>query len=181
MTTMPDTQRAYPRTSMFVLASMAATSVSGPIKIRNMSAGGALIEGAALPPVGEHLSLARGTLSVAGMIVWREGGRAGLRFDHHVEVGAWLPAGARQQQVDQTFHELKSGLPLTAPPATPDGTAPITVADLLEAAKALDLLADALAEDARVIVSHSTKLQALDIAAQLLRRCAKSVKDRHEA
>lgn len=158
---------------MFVLASMAAASVSGPIKIRNMSPSGALIEGVALPHVGEHLSLGRGELSAAGTIVWREGGRAGLRFDHFVEVGAWLPAGSRQQQVDQTFHELKNGLAPTAPqPPAPVGTSPVGKADLLEAASALDALADALAEDARVIAGHSTKLQALDVAAQLLRRCA---------
>ena len=30
---------------MFVLATMAAPTVSGPVKIRNMSVGGALIEG----------------------------------------------------------------------------------------------------------------------------------------
>src|SRR5690606_3580418 len=167
-------QRAHPRTSMFVLASMIGASVSGPIKIRNMSPGGALIEGAALPHVGEHLSLGRGELSAAGTIVWRDGGRAGLRFDHYVEVAAWLPAGSRQQQqVDQTFHELKNGLALTAPwPAAPAGTSPIGKADLLDAARALDALADALAEDAQVIANHSTRLQALDIAAQLLRRCA---------
>lgn len=158
---------------MFVLASMAAASVSGPIKIRNMSPSGALIEGVALPHVGEHLSLGRGELSAAGTIVWREGGRAGLRFDHFVEVAAWLPAGSRQQQVDQTFHELKNGLVPTAPqPPAPVGTSPVGKADLLEAASALDALADALAEDARVIAGHSTKLQALDVAAQLLRRCA---------
>jgi hypothetical protein len=163
---------------MFVLASMAAASVSGPIKIRNMSPSGALIEGAALPHVGEHLSLGRGDLSAAGTVVWRDGGRAGLRFDHLVEVAAWLPAGSRQQQVDQTFHELKNGLVSTPPrPATPTGPtapSPIGKTDLLEAASALDTLADALAEDARVIASHSTRLQALDIAAQLLRRCANS-------
>jgi hypothetical protein len=171
---MPDTPRAYPRTSMFVLASMVAPSVSGPVKIRNMSPGGALIEGAALPHVGEHLSLGRGELSAAGTIVWCDGGRAGLRFDHYVEVGAWLPTGGRQQQVDQTFHELKNGLTPTAPaPAASVGTAPIDKTDLLDAARALDALADALAEDAQVIASHSTRLQALDIASQLLRRCAR--------
>jgi hypothetical protein len=164
---------------MFVLASMAAASVSGPIKIRNMSPSGALIEGAALPHVGEHLSLGRGNLSAAGTIVWRDGGRAGLRFDHLVEVAAWLPAGSRQQQVDQTFHELKNGLASTAPltaaaPTGPTAPSPIGKTDLLEAASALDTLADALAEDAQVIASHSTRLQALDIAAQLLRRCANS-------
>ena len=161
---------------MLVLASMAAESVSGPIKIRNMSPEGALIESSALPHVGEHLSLRRGELSVAGRIVWREGGRAGLRFDDHVEVAAWLPAGGRQQQVDQTCHDLKNGLVEAAPSSTAaTGTSPIDKADLIDAARALDALADALAENLLVISRHSTQLQALDIASQLLRRCAGSM------
>ncbi len=160
---------------MFVLASMTAETVSGPVKIRNMSPDGALIEGAALPRVGEQLSLRRGELVAAGRVVWCQGGRAGLRFDHYVDVTTWLPAGGRQQQVDQAVHLIKNGLANVVPlPVAPAGTSPIDKSDLLDAATALDALADALAEDAGVIASHSTRLQALDIASQMLRRCATS-------
>src|SRR5688500_15485838 len=176
MNVAPHPQRTHPRTSMFVLASMAAETVSGPVKIRNMSPDGALIEGAALPRLGEHLSLRRGDLAAAGRVVWCEGGRAGLRFDHYVDVAAWLPAGSRQQQVDQAFHAIKNGLTNVVPlPVPPVATSPIGKSDLLDTATALETLADALAEDAGVIASHSTRLQALDIAAQMLRRCAISM------
>ena len=95
---------------MFVLATMAAASGSAPIKIRNMSQGGALLEGGALPPVGEHLSLRRGELVVSGHVVWRQQGKAGLSFDCAVEVMDWLPSGSGgQQRVDRTFQELKAG------------------------------------------------------------------------
>ena len=178
-------QRTHPRTSMFVLASMVAETVSGPVKIRNMSPDGALIEGAALPRLGEHLSLRRSELIATGRVIWCDDGRAGLRFDHYVDVAAWLPAGSRQQQVDQAFHAIKNGLTNVVPlplapaapaaPAAPVGTSPIGKSDLLDAALALETLADALAEDAGVVASHSTRLQALDIATQLLRRCAISI------
>lgn len=164
---------------MFVLASMAAETVSGPVKIRNMSPDGALIEGAALPRLGEQLSLRRGELAATGRVIWCEGGRAGLRFDHYVDVAAWLPVGSPQQQVDQAFHAIKNGLtnvvPLPVAPVAPVRTSPIGKSDLLDAATALETLADALAQDAGVVASHSTRLQTLDIAAQLLRRCAISI------
>jgi hypothetical protein len=161
---------------MFVLASMTAETVSGPVKIRNMSPDGALIEGAALPRLGEHLSLRRGKLVAAGRAIWCDGGRAGLRFDHLVDVAAWLPAGGPQQQVSQAFHAIKTGLANVVPlPVAPVGKSPIGKSDLLDAAMALEALADALAEDAGVIANHSTRLQVLDIAAQMLRRCAISV------
>lgn len=170
--------RAHPRTSMFVLATMAAASLTGPVKVRNMSPDGALIEGATLPGVGDHLSLQRGELKATGQIVWQDGGKAGVRFDHHVQVADWLPAGAaRQQLVEQTVYELKNASvapTLTAPAAAraPLPSSAIERVDLLEAADALDTLADALAGDNEVVLNHSTTLQVLDVAAQLLRRCA---------
>jgi hypothetical protein len=167
---------------MFVLASMVAETASGPVKIRNMSPDGALIEGAALPHLGEHLSIGRGDLAATGRVVWCEGGRAGLRFDQNIDVAAWLPAGSPQQQVDQAFHAIKNGLTnVVRLPVAPAGTSPIGKSDLVDAALALEELADALADDAGVIASHSTRLQVLDIAAQLLRRCAISMPARSVA
>lgn len=161
---------------MFVLATMAAPNASGPVKIRNMSLSGALIEGEALPRIGEQLRLQRGELTASGRIVWRREGKAGLRFEHAVEVSRWLPTGSGgQQQVDQTFHDLRSATahakvsPMEQIEASPVGTE-----DLLKVAAALDALADDLAEDAAVVARYSAKLQSLDIASQLLRRFAAS-------
>jgi hypothetical protein len=161
---------------MFVLATMTAETVSGPVKIRNMSAEGALIEGPALPRLSEHLSLRRGELAASGQVIWSAGGRAGLRFDHDVDVAAWLPVGGRQQQVDQTFHAIKNGLSnVVSLPVALAGTSPLDKSELLDAATALDALADALAEDAGVVAGHLARLQALDVASQMLRRCANSL------
>jgi hypothetical protein len=139
-----------------------------------MSLSGALIEGDALPGVGEHLRLRRGELIVSGRIVWRNAGKAGLRFEHDVEVSRWLPtAGGGQQQVDRAFHDLKSGASETAPvPAAQFKAPPTAREDALKAAEALDALADALSEDPAVVTNHGSKLQSLDIASQLLRRFA---------
>ncbi|MXP41227.1 hypothetical protein GRI75_06165 [Altererythrobacter soli] len=159
---------------MFVLATMSAPAVSGSVKIRNMSLHGALIEGDALPGVGESLRLRRGELTVAGRIVWRNAGRAGLRFEQDVEVSRWLPTGGSgQPQVDRTFHDLKSGTAEPAPQTAAEFKAPPAgPGDALKVADALDALADALSEDAGVVASHASRLQALDIASQLLRRFA---------
>lgn len=178
MDTVQEYERVHPRTSMFVLATMAAPTVSGPVKIRNMSLGGALIEGDALPPIGEQLRLHRGELTVCGRIVWRQGGKAGLCFDDQVDVGRWLPAGSGgQQQVDRTFQELKTSRIDSAPPAAARiEPSPIIPEDLLNVAEALDSLADALAGDASVVAAHFAKLQSLDMASQLLRRFAASTR-----
>lgn len=161
---------------MFVLATMAAAAGSGPVKIRNMSSGGALLEGGTLPRIGEHLSLRRGALSVSGRIVWRNEGKAGLRFEHEVQVMDWLPAGSGgQQQVDRAFQDLKTSPSSAAPsPVARPEPSRIGSEDLLKVAEALDTLADALAADSRVVADHFAKLQTLDIASQLLRKVAAS-------
>ena len=171
-----EARRAHQRTSLFVLATLTAPSVSGPVKIRNISLCGALIEGAALPIPGEQLSLRRGELSVSGKIVWRLEGKAGVQFDTHVRVASWLPAGTGgQQEVDRTFHELKANPGLAVPPpAAPGRTLPTGHLSALGVADALDALADDLAEDAGVVAAHGSKLQALDIASQVLRKLAAS-------
>ena len=163
---------------MFVLATMAATSTSGPVRIRNMSPAGAMIEGDHLPCVGELVSLRRGTLSASGTVVWRLEGKAGLRFDRQIDVTGWLPTGSTgQQAVDRAFQEMKAAAAAPSYPAQAPQipSSPIDTAELLKTAAALDDLADALAEDPAVVASHGSKLQTFDIAAQLLRRYAASI------
>ncbi len=160
---------------MFVLATMHGATISGPIKIRNLSQGGALIEGAALPAIGEQVDLRRGQVSVSGKVVWCQGGRAGLQFDGRAIVAEWLPGGhTGQQQVDQTFQQLKSKAGTSLSSTQPSALKPTTptALELKNLADAVCSLADDLAEDAAVVARHSSKLQVLDMAVQALRRYA---------
>jgi len=151
-----DPARIHPRTSMFVLATLAATNTSGPVRIRNLSPGGALVEGEALPDTGDLFRLLRGDLCASGVVIWREERRAGLRFEHDVEVAQWLPVGVvRPSQADSNC------------PPTGDW-------ELLDLAESLDALANHLADDAEMVAQHGTWLQALDMTSQLLRRLAAS-------
>jgi hypothetical protein len=156
---------------MFVLATMSAAQASGPVKIRNMSASGALIEGASLPQAGESITLRRGDKAIAARIVWSEHGRAGLRFAGRATVRDWLPsAQSGQQDVDEAFQAVKSGEVVERMIAPTIG--PFTSSDLRQLARAIDALADDLADDAAFISRHGTKLQALDVASQTLRKLA---------
>jgi hypothetical protein len=162
---------------MFVLATMVADTVSAPIKIRNMSPGGALIEGDALPAVGEQVCLRRGDLTAAGKVVWRRAGKAGLRFEGDIQVTRWLPAGSGNQQlVDRMFAELKATPTASPSPAVPQRErASISGQEVLQLADALDALADDLSGHTAVIAHHASKLQTLDIASQVLRKIAASM------
>ena len=167
--------RSEPRTNMFVMASMSSSSVSGPVKIRNLSEHGALIESAQLPAVGEMLELRRGEILVSGRVVWRLDGKAGLQLDGPVTPTDWMPAGhAGQAAVDSTFQNLKTGVG-TSPvsQAAPSTGQPSDPTMLRRTADSLDALADSLAEDSDVVARHASELQVLDIASQTLRKLAR--------
>ena len=51
--------RREPRTNMFVMATIYADTGSAPVKVRNLSSTGALIEGEVLPPLGATVRLRR--------------------------------------------------------------------------------------------------------------------------
>ena len=67
----PAHQRAEVRNNMFVVAVLYGAGGSVPVRVRNMSRGGALVESADTPGEGQHVRLSRGSLSVRGHIAWQ--------------------------------------------------------------------------------------------------------------
>lgn len=158
---------------MFVLATIASLTAFGSVKVRNMSLSGALIEGAALPAIDEVVYLSRGANTVQGRVAWSTGGRAGIHFDGRVEVSEWTPGGNRRQdKVNLLVRQVKAGaIPLGAAELDPpDGLAP---SDLAKLARAIDRLADTLADDPVIVRRFGAQLQTLDIASQVLGKLSK--------
>lgn len=167
--------RREQRTNMFVLATLASGQAFGSVKIRNMSSGGAMVEGAALPPAGALVELTRGTSSVRGRIAWSISGRAGVRFAGHVDVSEWTPGGNKgQERVDRVVQQVRAGVvPLGADErSVSQGLGALNLAKL---ARAIDSLADSLADDPMTVARFGTKLQTLDLASQVLRKLSRSV------
>ncbi len=174
MNTQSACMRSDLRTNMFVMAVLGAAAGCGPVRIRNLSSQGALVEGNGLPQVNEAFELRRGSLAASGEVVRREGDKAGLRFTGPIDVSRWLPAGTGQQAVDRTFQTIKRAAdqgPYTAAGCLVDRSDALPE-QLERVARALDRLADDLSADPGLIVRHSGRLQALDIASQMLRKLA---------
>lgn len=172
--------RIEQRTNMFVMASLSARGASGPVKVRNLSPTGALIEGGVLPMPGEPVSLLRGSLRSDGKVVWSQNGRAGLRFNALVHVSDWLPKGVNQsgqQRTDSMVREIKADNLARPQPAVYRDVAPsgVTCSDLEGLIRELDALAEVLSEDDLVIIRHGARLQVLDATSQALRKLAISL------
>jgi hypothetical protein len=167
---------------MFLVATLYFGGASSPVRVRNMSTTGALIEGAAVPAAGAAIILRRGALEAPATTAWSEAGKAGLAFDGPVEVSEWLPAiaGRKQTQVDQIAFGLKHAAQPTVPaaPAPVIGRAAPTMAVLAELAALqaqLAQLGDQLAGDPFVL-THHPEVQNLDAAGQRVGRIIEALR-----
>ncbi len=69
------------RSHVLMAASIEAGAVTLAVKLRNLSADGALVEGGQLPAIGSTVVFRKNELNLPGRVAWVSGGRAGIAFD----------------------------------------------------------------------------------------------------
>lgn len=172
------------RKNLMLAASIESTGARAPVRIRNLSETGAMLDGAALPAPGADLVLLRADIQVPAVVVWREGGRCGIRFENvAATVDEWI-TGKRaavfhgqqgQARVDAIQTAVRSGAPLPSEPVTP-AAAPVSATELerriaeeiIYVQRLIDALGEELIEDPVMLQRHSRVLQNLDRASQVL-------------
>ena len=68
------------RSNVLMSASLELSGTSLPVKLRNLSAEGALVEGDKLPVEGASILFRKGDLSMPGNVAWVKGRQAGVAF-----------------------------------------------------------------------------------------------------
>lgn len=168
--------RSVPRTRLFLSATIRFGTSSAAIRLRDLSASGARIEGSRLPAVGVIVHISRGALNASGTIVWSDRKGCGVRFDAPLPLDEWMPQLASRDQlaVDAMVDQVKSGdadiLSFhPAPRPAPLDALPQRLAEeLAYVGRLLESLGDDLCNEPLVVMRHSEKLQNLDIASQIL-------------
>ena len=69
------------RSNVLMSASLELSGTALPVKLRNLSAEGALVEGDKLPVEGASLLFRKGDLGVSGTVAWVNGRQAGINFE----------------------------------------------------------------------------------------------------
>ena len=164
--------------SLYLAASLYCDGSCSTVKVRNMSASGALIECGTVPHSGSLVQLVRGELIAHGLVTWSAEGQCGIRFSGTVNVQQWraTPTNSEQQRVDDVVRLVKAGaIPLPLPPlseAVSAGSTPEAgehlAGDLRRVAQLIEQMGSELAGDSSVVDRHARPLQSLDIAAQVL-------------
>ena len=68
------------RSNVFMKAVIEQAGQSTDVKLRNLSAEGALVEARSLPVEGSELMFIKGDLRVPGRVAWTDSGHAGIAF-----------------------------------------------------------------------------------------------------
>ena len=172
------------RKSFMLAATLEESGVGVPVRIRNMSTRGALIDGDYLPGPGSTVELARLALRVTGTVVWRQNGRCGLKLGADVRPDEWV-AGVRkgavaahlgQTRVDEIQAALRQGAAKPAPPAAEPAARAIDrdkldariASEIAAATRTLDAALDELSQNPDILARHQQALQSIDIACAIL-------------
>ncbi len=174
-TTFSECSRGEPRTNMFVMAKLYAGGCTYTVKVRNMSPGGALVEGTGLPRPNTPCRLIRGELSLEADVIRSLGSKRGLKFRERTSIDGWLPSGGKTQiEVDKVVAHVRTEavrVPLTRTDE-PLVASKLSAEDVHSIANALAALADDLSDDTAMIARYATRLQTLDISVQTMRKFA---------
>ena len=165
-----DQSREHERSNVFLGAVLSAAGKSIPVRVRNLSVAGALLDGSDLPPEGVRVELRRGTLAVRGEVAWAGGAQRGIRFNGPIDVASWVrPIGhAAQRKVDRAVESIRLGrLPSNPEPKTSE------VQDLVSLSDQIREIAEKLACSSNVSTETAEQLLKLDAIAHTLLQLAR--------
>ena len=159
--------RSQGRSNVFLAASLVSGAGQLPVRIRNLSQVGALLDGGSLPPAGSKVRLVRGRLSADGEIAWVARGQAGIRFTAEIDVAAWVArvGHSGQQRVDEVVAAHRRREPAAA----------IQDDDRLSLAaisEELDAICNRLAASPAIVTELGEELVKLDALASTLQQLA---------
>lgn len=175
----PEEQRRERRTHLMVMATLGWDAGSTPVRVRNMSARGAMIEASVMPKPGYLVMLKRGRLKVGGQIAWAASGQAGLAFSELVSVADWMASRSSQHQgrVDEIVSGYRSATEAgsTHPSSSYRKCGPPQIeAELNTLRDDLERLGNGLASDVVLVATHP-EIQLLDISIQRIERILRSL------
>ena len=157
--------RSQVRSNVFLAASLVTGTAPLPVRVRNLSARGALLDGGSLPPAGARVRLLRGELSAEGEVAWTAHGHAGIRFAGQIDVGAWVKRLGHpgQQRVDEAVAALRRDRPLPDPEPAPS---------LGSIGAGLDAICERIAGSSAMTVELAEELVKLDALARAVQQLA---------
>lgn len=158
--------RQSERTNTLLAATAMVGATAWPIKIRNISRFGLMVESAVKAQVGSSVSISRGSLRAAGEIVWSLDKTFGVKFFNSIDTAEWAPrrdaalapniTHKRQPRSDLSNETLSSRCRQ----------------ELGFISRTLDGLADSLSRDPVLRIRYASEIQQLCINSEMVQQIA---------
>jgi hypothetical protein len=161
-------KRSQNRSNVFLTASLVSGAEQHPVRVRNLSARGALLDGRSLPPAGARIRLIRAGLSADGEVAWQAHGHAGIRFTGEINVDSWVRGigHAGQLRVDKTVASLRRQ------PGQPLAEKSSNRLSLGQISRELDAVCERLAASPELSVEVGEELLKIDVLSRALQQIA---------
>lgn len=171
------------RKNLFLSATVELGEHSCPVRIRNLSAGGAMFDGPVLPPAGTTIYLRRLEVSAPARVAWSRDGRCGVAFDSAISIDDWITGvyspnrsgTLGQSRVDAIQAAVRAGETFAEAPdlavlpsAPPIDYSRQVALELDNVKDLLDGVGLALADDVEILMRHEQELQKFDLAVQVI-------------
>ena len=109
------------RNRVLLSATLVTTTQEQPVRIRDISSRGVLIEGQGLPLEGRDLIIRRGGIEIFSRIAWADGDRCGVEFDDELSERELVSFAQRPLRIDASPPQPRFSRPgLKANILTPD-------------------------------------------------------------
>lgn len=172
-------RRRVPRSKLLLAGSIESGGMQSPVRIRDLSETGALLEGPAFPPVGTLFTLTRLALQIDARVVWLRPPKCGVEFQGQISVPEWVSGkpGAPtfgQARVDVIQAAVRAGNAIPLEPEIAEVPVDLACVDhrigteLLYLQGLLDAMSSELSSDMDVVGRHGAALQNFDLISQIL-------------
>lgn len=166
--------RGDQRSHVFLMAVLSTGAQSFPVRVRNLSVNGALLEGTKLPDKDATVTLRRGSLATTGNIAWAAGQLCGIHFLGAIHVAEWVdragPVG--QQRIDAAVAEFRHTSNVRRDPAPSSHEAPREKLAAMSAA--LLQICERITEMPGMTVKLAEELLKIEATAHALRELGQS-------
>jgi hypothetical protein len=160
-----------------------ASGLSAPVKIRDLSDSGALLEGDQLPEAGALIVLTRNKVAEDADVVWKRGDRCGVRFRQRIVVEIWRGVEAAAPSSHLCMRD-ESSLEGSGAPAGSVRHSHVAIGAELNARvgeelayiqRLIEAIGNELVSNPLIVHRHGTTLQQFDKATQILGHLARVV------
>lgn len=169
--TVDNDERAAPRINLFLSAIAAFGGKRIPVRIRDISATGARVDGENLPEPGAAIEIIRADKILVGKTIWNNRKRCGVQFNTEIDLAQWTPTNSSQNQinVDKAIASIRGAEKTRASEAESSHVADTRIAEeILLVKRSLCVALDELSEYPILIHRAPQTLQRLERASNTL-------------